>query len=49
METDDDGVPKMDFEVAQKYYGQMRQGAYSFLVHIIPLSTKYTLQLYGKI
>ena len=25
METDDDGVPKMDFEIAQKYYGQMSQ------------------------
>lgn len=25
METDDDGVPKMDFSIAQKYYGQMSQ------------------------
>ena len=25
METDDDGIPKMDFEIAQKYYGQMSQ------------------------
>jgi len=25
METDDDGVPKMDYETAQKYYGQMSQ------------------------
>lgn len=25
METDEEGIPKMDFEVAQKYYGQMAQ------------------------
>lgn len=25
METDEDGVPKMDFKMAQKYYGQMAQ------------------------
>ena len=25
METDEDGVPKMDFPTAQKYYGQMAQ------------------------
>lgn len=25
METDDNGVPKMDYEIAEKYYGQMAQ------------------------
>ena len=25
METDENGVPKMDFDIAQKYYGQMAQ------------------------
>ena len=25
METDDDGIPKMEFDMAQKYYGQMAQ------------------------